>query len=139
MRLARQLLYALWAGLLATISALVTPTLFTLPGVARPLAGQIAAELFRRTSLASIAFALLLVLIGAGPAAPARSRLWPLLPAALLAISEYGVRPQLELARAGSGAAGSAFASWHQVSVALYVGALLAVVALLVQALRPPR
>ena len=138
MRLARQLLYALWAGLLATISVLVTPTLFTLPVVPRPLAGQIAAELFRRTTLLSMGIALLLLLIGAG-ATERPSRFWVLLPAALLALSEFAVRPHLELARAAAGSASAEFARWHQLATILYLAALIAVVVLLVKALRDPR
>ncbi len=136
MSLARRLLLALWAGALVTVGGLVAPTLFAiLPD--RHLAGFIAGELFRRLTLGSLVVALALLALGAGRAR-ARSPRWllPLVPAALLALSEYGVRPLLEAARAASGAGSTAFVAWHGVSTLLYVAAGIVVVVLLVRELR---
>lgn len=135
MSLARRLLLALWAGALVTVGALVAPTLFAiLPD--RHMAGFIAGELFRRLTLGSFVVALALVLLGGAGAAgrPAR-RFLPLVPAALLALSEYGVRPLLEAARAGAGAGSPAFVAWHGVSTLLYLAATVVAVWLLVREL----
>jgi len=134
--LLRRVLLALWAGLLVTVGGLVAPTLFAvLPS--RLLAGFIAGELFRRVTLISLALGVVLALVPPGPAPRARSRrLGALLPALVLAISEYGVRPQLEAARAAGGPGGRAFVQWHAVSASLYVVATLLALALLVDALR---
>ena len=137
MSLARRLLLALWAGALVAVGGLVAPTLFAiLPD--RHLAGFIAGELFRRLTLGSFIVALALVLIGGGAGAagrPAR-RLLPLVPAALLAFSEYAVRPLLEAARAGAGAGSPAFIAWHGVSTLLYLAATVVAVWLLVRELK---
>jgi hypothetical protein len=138
--LARRLLLALWAGLLVTVGGLVAPTLFAVVPD-RPLAGLIAGELFRRTTLISLALAvalLVLVRLGAKGGDLARgaagARMLP--PAGLLALSEYAVRPLLEAARASGGAGSSAFAAWHGVAALLYSAATLWTVALLVAELR---
>ena len=140
MKLTRQLLLALWAGLLASLGALVAPTLFAILAN-RVVAGGIAAELFRRTTFVSIVVALLLVALAQGReagVAPLR-RLAPLVPAALLALGEFGVKPMLEAARAASGPAGRAFIAWHAVSGTLFAVATLLVLALLVLELKPAR
>ena len=137
MRLTREFLLSLWAGLLVSIGALVTPTLFAILAN-RVVAGGIAAELFRRTTLVSIAVALLLSLLGRErQRAMSARRLAPLVPAALLALGEFAVKPMLEVARAASGPAGRAFIAWHATSAALFALATLIVLALLVLELKP--
>jgi len=140
-RLARRLLLALWAGLLVTVGGLVAPTLFAiLPD--RGLAGFIAGELFRRTTLVSLVLAGALLVLAcvpdAGGAALARrasgARMLP--PAAFLALSEYAVRPLLEAARATGDAGSPAFAAWHGLAALLYSAATLWTVALLVAELK---
>jgi hypothetical protein len=140
--LARRLLLALWAGLLVTIGGLVAPTVFAvLPD--RRLAGVIAGELFRRTTLVSVAVALVLYGLNWARAAArgaiahrAADGARLLAPAVLLALSEYAVRPVLEAARAAGGVGGTAFVVWHGVSALLYAAATLYTVALLVGELR---
>jgi hypothetical protein len=134
-RLARRLALALWAGILVAVGGFATPTLFaTLPE--RALAGLVAGELFRRVTLLSLVLAAGLALLpGARPAA----RLAALVPAALLAASEWGVRPELEAVRRGAGTLSPAFAAWHAVSAALYAAATLVTVALLWRELRATR
>jgi len=137
MRLARELVLALWAGVLVSIGALVAPTLFAILA-SRVVAGGLAAELFRRTTFLSLVLAILLVALGRGRAAAGGwlRRLWPLAPAALLAASEFGIRPLLEAARAASGPAGRVFAAWHALSAAVFVAATALVIALLIAELR---
>ncbi|HUO95948.1 MAG TPA: DUF4149 domain-containing protein [Steroidobacteraceae bacterium] len=133
MRLARRLLLALWAGVLVTLALIVAPLLFaTLAD--RHLAGALAGALFRIATLASLPLSLLLVVLS--DAAPRGRRLWPLAPALLLSVSEWGVRPMLEAARAAGGAGSTAFAAWHGLSTGLYLVATALVVTLLVGELR---
>jgi len=141
--LTRRLLLALWAGLLVAVGGLVVPTLFAvLPDW--PLAGFIAGELLRRTTLVSAAIAVVLVFLGGGRA-PGESGLarrsglvaLPLAPAELLALSEYGARPLLEAARVAEGAGSRAFIAWHGIATLLYLIAALITVGLLVGELRP--
>ena len=139
MRLARRLLLALWAGLLVSVGALLAPTLFAILAN-RIVAGRIAAELFRRTTLLSIVLALLIIALGWAEA-PVRGvgrRLLPLAPAALLALSEFGVRPFLEAARQADGPASTAFVAWHGVSAVIFLLAMLSAIGLLVEELRRP-
>ena len=133
MKLMGELLLALWAGLLVSIGALVAPTLFAILAN-RVVAGGLASELFRRTTFVSIAVALVLCALdrGRGTGAARWRRLAPLVPAALLALGEFAVKPVLEAARVASGPAGRAFIAWHAVSGTLFAVATLLVVALLV-------
>lgn len=133
MKLMSELLLALWAGLLVSIGALVAPTLFAILAN-RVVAGAIASELFRRTTFVSIAVALVLCALdrARGAGAPRWRPLAPLVPAALLALGEFAVKPVLEAARVASGPAGRAFIAWHAVSGTLFAVATLLVVALLV-------
>ena len=139
MRLARRLLLALWAGLLVAVGALVAPTLFSILAN-RLVAGRIAAELFRRTTLLSIGLGLAILALGwDAPAGRHRGRrLLPLVPAALLVLGEFGVRPFLEAARLAAGPGSSAFIAWHGVAAAIYLLAMLSAVGLLVEELRRP-
>jgi hypothetical protein len=136
-RLARQLLLALWVGVLVAVGGLLAPALFAALSD-RSLAGRIAAEMFRRTTFLSLALALALVVLGAASAAPRRrlGLLGPLIPALLLLLSEYAVRPMLELARAADGAGGRTFVLWHSLSAALFAAATLAAAWLLLAELR---
>ena len=134
MRLARRLLLALWAGALVTIGGLVAPTLFQMLADSR-LAGAVAGCLFRRATYLSVTIALAVALLGLllEPGRTGRRQAcWALAPAALLLLSEFGVRPLLAAARA----AGGAFAIWHGVSTALYMAATAITITLLVQELR---
>ena len=138
MRRLRQLLLALWAGTLLAVGALTAPLLFTLLED-RALAGRVAGECFRRTTLLSVALALAIgVVASAERPPPSRlDRLGPLLPALLLLVATHGLQPLLEAARrAGEGAA---FAAWHGISAGLFGLAALAVLALLWRALGPAR
>jgi hypothetical protein len=137
-RLARRLLLALWAGALVTIGGLVAPTLFQMLADSR-LAGFVAGCLFRRATYLSVAIGVAVAVLGLllepGPTGRRRAA-WAQAPAALLLLSEFGVRPLLAAARAAGGASGAAFAIWHGVSTALYVAATAAAVVLLVEELR---
>ncbi len=137
MTLARRLLLALWAGLLVSVGALVAPTLFSILAN-RLVAGRIAAELFRRATFASVVLALLVCTLGwyGTPARPVFRRLAPLAPAAALLLSEFAVRPVLEVARVAQGAGSAAFIAWHAVSAALYALATLLTVVLLAEELK---
>jgi hypothetical protein len=136
-RLARRLLLALWAGALVTIGGLVAPTLFQMLADSR-LAGFVAGCLFRRATYLSVAIGMAVAVLGLllepGPTGRRRAA-WALAPAALLLLSEFGVRPLLVAART-AGAAGAAFAIWHGVSTALYIAATTITITLLVQELR---
>ena len=133
MKLGLRLLLALWAGLLVAVGAVAAPTLFH-ELADRHLAGQLAGAMFRVATLLSIGIAALLVVAARGRPGPGPLRL--ALPALLLALADWGIRPLLEAARGQAGAAGAAFALWHGVSTLLYVVATAAVVALLVGELR---
>jgi hypothetical protein len=134
-KLARDLLLALWAGGLVTVALLVAPVLFQVLSD-RHLAGQIAGEYFRIATLASLAFGVAGAALGAR--LPAADRGLPLAAAGLLAASEWLVRPALEAARGPAGAVNRAFMAWHALSTLLYALATLCVVWALVRALRHP-
>ena len=134
MRLASRLLLSLWAGVLLALGAVAAPMLFH-ELADRHLAGQLAGAMFRAATIGSLPVAALLAVA----AWRQRSRSGPaafMLPALLLAISEWGIRPLLEAARAEVGASATAFVLWHGVSTLLYAGATVVVVALLVAELR---
>ncbi len=135
MRLGLRLLLALWAGLLVAVGALAAPVLFH-ELTDRRLAGQLAGAMFRVVTLLSIGIAALLAAAVRGRPGPGAGPFRFALPALLLALAEWGIRPLLEAARAPAGVAGNAFALWHGVSTLLYVAATIAVVALLVGELR---
>lgn len=131
----RGLVVALWAGLLLTIGALAAPTLFrVLPE--RALAGLVAGELFRLVTLLSVpAAAAAFLLHDRVRRAPLGHRAWTLVPAVLLLLNEYALRPVMDATRA-AGAVTPAFLAWHAVSAALYAMATLVALALLVRELR---
>jgi len=102
----------------------------------RHLAGQIAGEYFRIATLASLGLGVGVCLLGARQAATDRGL--PLAAAALLAASEWLVRPALEAARGPAGTVNRTFMAWHAVSTLLFAVATLCVVWALVRALRRP-
>jgi hypothetical protein len=135
-RLARRLLLALWAGVLVGIGGLAAPTLFhVLESPAT--AGRVAAELFDRTTILSVACALALLILRAADRAPASLRLKvaPLWPALALACNSLLLRPLMT----GAPRAGGGFALWHSLATLLYLAASGGVIALLVLELRRER
>ncbi len=135
----RALLFALWAGMLLTVGALVAPLLFqALPE--RHLAGAVAGSLFRAAALTSLAIGALLLLHDRARSRSATAAL-PLAatlgPVALLLLSQFVVRPAIEaLGTAAQLAPGSVFALWHTLSGALYWAAAAWVLVGLVRAIR---
>lgn len=131
----RGLAIAAWAIALAVVGGLVAPTLFrVLPE--RALAGLVAGDLFRQLTWLSVPLAALAFALHARfTAGPLRSRYWALVPAVLLLANEYALRPVMEASRA-AGQVTAAFMAWHGVSAALYAGATLIAVAMLVRELR---
>jgi hypothetical protein len=131
----RGLAIALWAVALVVVGGLVAPTLFrVLPE--RSLAGLVAGDLFRQLTWLSVPAAVLAFALHARfTAGPLRSRFWALVPAGLLLANEYALRPVMEGSRA-AGQVTAAFMAWHGVSAALYAGATIVAVALLVRELR---
>ena len=138
MKVGARLVLSLWAGGLVTVGGVVAPTLFaTLDD--RHLAGQIAGSLFRVATLGSVLLCLLLLLLerrGQVSRPPRRQLVGRVAPVLLLGLSEWGVRPLLEAARAAGGSASGEFALWHGVSTLLYVAATAWVVATLASELR---
>jgi hypothetical protein len=137
-RLAPRLILALWSGGLVTIGGVVAPTLFaTLDD--RALAGHIAGSLFHVATIGSLILCLALLLAerrGQVSRPTRRQLLGRVAPALLLSLSEWGVRPLLDAARAAGGSASASFAVWHGVSTLLYVAASAWLVAGLVAELR---
>lgn len=132
MRIARDLLLALWAGGLVTVALLIAPVLFAALDD-RHLAGHLAGEYFRIATLASLVLGA--AVAGLGLRLPGRSVVLPLLAVGLLAASEWLVRPALEAARGASGTVSRAFMAWHTVSTLLFGAATLCVIWALVRAL----
>jgi hypothetical protein len=133
--LVRRLVVALWAGVLVTVGGLVAPALFrVLPE--RALAGLAAGELFHLVTLLSVPAAVLAFLLHARTrVGPLRHRGWALVPAALLLANEYALRPVMDAARA-AGQVTPAFMAWHGLSAALYGGATLVALLLLLREVR---
>ncbi len=135
MRLARQLLLALLAGVLLTVGALVAPTLFATLND-RALAGQIAGQLFHETNWVVIALVLALFVLGGGTRLSRAGVALVLAPALLLATSEWVLHPLIEAEKLAHGTHTTAFAAWHGVSSVLYALATAAAVTALVRELR---
>lgn len=139
MRGLRALVLALWTGALVAIGGLVAPTLFrVIPD--RSLAGHVAGELFQRATWLSVVAGVLALALRSEASPSSRPRVlrhrpWALLPAALLLANEYALRPVMAAARA-AGQVTPAFMAWHALSAALYAGATLFALALLVRELR---
>jgi hypothetical protein len=133
--LVRRLVVALWAGALLTVGGLVAPALFrVLPE--RALAGLVAGELFHLVTLLSVPAAVLVFLLHAPTrVGPLRHRGWSLVPAVLLLANEYALRPVMDAARA-AGQVTPAFMAWHGLSAALYAGATVVVLLLLLREAR---
>jgi hypothetical protein len=122
----RTLLAALWLGLIASLGAVVAPTLFAL--LARPEAGRIAGQLFRVEAHVALALAIALFLIerrlaalraaqGAGPVLSVNLLL--VLGALFCTVLGYfALQPMMEAARAGQGRL--SFGALHGVSSALF-------------------
>ncbi|MEI6459476.1 MAG: DUF4149 domain-containing protein [Pseudomonadota bacterium] len=135
MKLTRQLLLALLAGLLVTVGGLVAPLLFV--GLDdRALAGRMAGQLFHVTNLLTLVLVLMVVALGALRQTGPCGRAMLLAPAVLLGASECLIRPLLETEKVAHGTQTLAFAQWHGVSSLLYALATVAAVTALVQALR---
>ncbi len=138
MKVAPRLLLSLWAGGLVTIGGVVAPMLFATLADAR-LAGQIAGDLFRVATVGSLVLCLALMFLerrGQVSRPTRRQLLGRVAPAALLALSEWGVRPLLEAARAAGGSGSFAFGLWHGASALLYAVATAWLVATLVTEFR---
>lgn len=125
MRVALRVVLAAWLGVLLSIAALVTPVLFAVLAD-RHLAGVVAGQLFSAVTWASIVVAAALTVMARRLDTDARrvdASMAYLAPVACLVISQWGVRPMLELARATGGSASGPFLLWHGVSTLLYAAA----------------
>jgi hypothetical protein len=138
LKLGEQLLLAVWAGALLGVGALVPPIVFQHLSD-RHSAGVLVALVLRQITVCSVILATVLAawaLLRVAKSARLGAIVSRLLPAGLLALSEWGVRPLLQVARLASGADSDAFRAWHAVSTGLYGVATLWVFGLLVSALR---
>ncbi len=138
LKLVEQLLLSVWAGALVSVGALVPPLIFKeLPD--RHSAGLLVGALLRQLTVLSVIMALVLVvwaLCRVAKSARLSAMGWRLMPAGLMALSQWGVRPLLEIARFTSGADSEPFRAWHAVSTGLYALATVWVLGLLIAALR---
>jgi hypothetical protein len=123
-RNAFRVLFVLWAGSLWSLAAWVTPTLFYAQSD-RHLAGVLAARLFTIETYATLAVAVLAVLL------PGRARfVWGYVAAVLLSINEWLLKRAMEMARVHGTSFGLSFGAWHGVSMLLYLAACLGVLVL---------
>jgi hypothetical protein len=132
----RRLLPGLWAGLLLCVALVATPAPFAL--LERPDAGRVAARILAQEAYASLALALLLLLLERFAARDATEQRGGSQFSAGMALSAgalfctiagyFGVQPMMETARAGTG--GLSFGTLHAVSAGFYGIKLLLVVAL---------
>ena len=119
-----RILLVLWAGSLWSLAAWVAPTLFYAQSD-RYLAGVLAAKLFSIETYAGLAVAALALIL------PGRAKfVWGYVAAALLAVSEWVLKPLMAQAHAHGTAVSLGFGAWHGVSAALYVLACIAVLRL---------
>jgi hypothetical protein len=119
-----RVLLVLWAGSLWSL-AWVTHTLFYVQSD-RHLAGLLVGRLFTIETYVGIGVAVLALLL------PGRTKFaWGYLAAALLAVSEWALRPVMAAAHAHGAVAGLTFGAWHGVSAGLYVLACLAMLRLI--------
>ena len=115
-------LSGLWLGLLLTVALVAAPSAFAV--LERPQAGLMVARLFAIEAPASLALALLLVVLQRwrprGEEAPAASWAlwWPLLALGATVWGYYVLQPLMAEARAGQGA--FSFAQLHGLSLGLY-------------------
>ncbi|MFM2055117.1 MAG: hypothetical protein RL456_3154 [Pseudomonadota bacterium] len=123
----RTLLAGLWLGLVASLGAVVAPTLFAM--LARPEAGRIAGQLFRIEAHAALALAIALFLIerrlaalrmAAGRGSVMSVNLLLVLGALFCTVLGYfALQPMMEAARAGQGR--WSFGALHGASSALFL------------------
>ncbi|AKJ28908.1 DUF4149 domain-containing protein [Caldimonas brevitalea] len=122
-------LSGLWAGMVLFLGGAAAPSLFA--ALDRVSAGRAAARLFQTEAYASLALAVLLIVVerrctGARRAAePARSPMSPELLLALFALfctvaGYFAIQPMMEQARAGQGS--WSFGALHAVSSAFFLG-----------------
>jgi hypothetical protein len=138
LKLIEQVILALWAGTLVGVGALVPPVIFQ-HLADRHSAGVLVGVVLRQTTVLSLMVATVLAawaLFRVAKSARLSAIGNRLVPAGLLALSQWGVRPVLEVARVASGADSEPFRAWHAVSTGLYALATLWVLGLLVSALR---
>jgi hypothetical protein len=120
-----RMLLVLWAGSLWSLALWVAPTLFHAQPD-RQLAGLLAGQLFAMEAYLGIALAALALLL------PDRAKFrWGYAAAALLAITEWVLRPIMAEAHAQGAAWGFGFAAWH-VAAALTYGLACLAAALLI-------
>lgn len=117
------LLAALWGGLLLSVAGIAAPTAFAV--LERAQAGKFVGRLFELEAQASLAAALLLVMIerrlqrdAEHPAMTSPALLLPLAALFLTVVGYYGMQPLMETARAGQGAL--SFGALHAISSALF-------------------
>lgn len=116
-----RVLMVLWAGSLWSLAAWVAPTLFKAQPD-RHLAGTLAARLFTIETYLGLAVTLLGLLL------PGRSRLVGVyVAAALLALSQWTLKPTMEAARLHGASLGLGFGAWHGIAAVIYLGACAAV------------
>jgi len=122
----------LWVGGLWTMGYLVAPTLFRSLSSDRPLAGQLAGQLFELIAwvgLGCAAYLLVFSLVRLGTAALRRWNFWLLLLMLLLtAVGLFGLQPLLAQLKADAlprevmeSMLRDRFAAWHGVSSILYL------------------
>ena len=115
-----RVLIVLWAGSLWSV-LWVAAILFNLQND-RHLAGLMAARLFQIETYLGLGVAALAIVL------PGRTRYyWAYFAAALLAINEWILKPEMSLAQANGTAAGLGFGAWHGISAVIYVLACLCV------------
>jgi hypothetical protein len=114
----------LWAGSLWSLAAWVAPTLFYSQDD-RHLAGILAARLFSLETYVGIGVAVLAAIL------PGRSRFrGGYIALALLAISEWALKPVMNAAHAHGTALGLSFGAWHGAAALLYLTACIFVLVL---------
>jgi hypothetical protein len=132
----RRLLPGLWAGLLLCVALVATPAAFAL--LERPDAGRIVARILAQEAYASLALALLLLMLERFAARDAAEERGASQFSAGMALSAgalfctvagyFGVQPMMDAARAGQAAL--SFGTLHAVSAAFFGIKLLLVAAL---------
>lgn len=121
------LLAALWGGLLLSVAGIAAPTAFAV--LERVQAGKFVGRLFELEAQASLAAALLLVMIerrlqrdAEHPAMTSPALLLPLAALFLTVVGYYGMQPLMEAARSmgKTGQGALSFGALHAISSALF-------------------